>query len=68
MGGWSEWFKDSNGDSVSSKTDSRPDGGTTEHHLRDTGGSKSDHQHIVIERDKDGRTERAHAIPNKSKR
>ncbi len=68
MGGWSGWFSDSNGDSVNEKIESRSDGGSTSHYLRDTGGSKSDHQHVVVERDSEGRTERAHGIPNKSKR
>ncbi|MFA6077639.1 MAG: hypothetical protein WC724_01320 [Candidatus Paceibacterota bacterium] len=66
--GWGNWFSDSNGDSVSEKTESRSDGGTTYEVLRDTGGSKSDHQHIIVERSSDGRAERAHALPNKSKR
>lgn len=65
---WSNWFNDNNGDSVSEKTESRSDGGTTEHYLRDTGGDKSDHQHIVVEKDSSGHTERAHGIPNKSQR
>ncbi len=67
MGGWGGWFNDKGG-SVNEKTESRSDGGSTSHYLRDTGGSKSDHQHIVVERDSSGRAERAHGIPNKSKR
>jgi len=66
--GWSDWFSDSNGDSVSSKTESRSDGGTTEHYLRDTGSGKDNHQHIVIDKDSGGRSERSHAYPNKSQR
>ena len=66
--GWSDWFNDDNGDSVKEKTESREDGGTTEHFLRDTGGSKNDHQHVVVEKDSGGRVERAHGTPNKSKR
>jgi len=66
--GWSDWFRDSNGDKVSSKTESRKDGSSTEHHLRDTGSGRNDHQHIVVERDSSGRTESAHGYPNKSER
>ena len=67
--GWSDWISEKDtGDKVSEKVDSRPDGGTTEHYLRDTGGSKSDHQHIVVEKDSTGRAERAHGYPNKSRR
>ena len=65
---WGNWFKDDNGDSVKEKTESRSDGGKTEHFLRDTGGDKSDHQHIVVEKSPSGHTERAHGLPNKSKR
>lgn len=68
MGKWSDWFSDSNGDKVSEKTVERDDGGRTEHYIRDTGGSKSDHQHIIVEKDSSGRAERAHGIPNKSRR
>lgn len=66
--GWSEWFKDAKGESVQEKSVARSDGGRTEHYLRDTGGSKNDHQHIVVERSSTGRAERAHGYPNKSKR
>ncbi len=65
---WSGWFSDSNGDSVNEKTESKSDGGTTYEVMRDTGGNKSDHQHIIVEKDSNGRAERAHALPNKSKR
>jgi hypothetical protein len=64
---WSNWFKDSGG-SVSEKTVSRSNGETTTHYLRDTGGSKADHQHIAVHRDSSGHTTSANAVPNKSKR
>lgn len=66
--GWTSWFKDDNGDSVKEKVEAKSGGGTTEHTLRDTGGTKADHQHIVVEKDPTGKIERAHAVPNKSKR
>jgi len=66
--GYGGWDKDKSGASVNSRSESRPDGGTTEHHLWDRGGDKKDHQHVVVERDSTGRVERTHAYPNKSKR
>lgn len=66
--GWSDWFKDDSGSSVSEKTSSRSGGGTTTEYLRDTGGSKSDHQHISVHRDSSGHAKSANAVPNKSKR
>jgi len=65
---WSNWFKDDNGDSVSEKIVERSDGGKTVHILRDTGGDKDDHQHIVVQISPSGKTERAHGVPIKSKR
>lgn len=65
--GWSDWFKDSNGDSVKEKTSSSGNRTTTEW-LRSTGGSKNDHQHIAVHRDSSGRAKSANGVPNKSKR
>lgn len=65
--GWSGWFKDSGG-SVNEKTKDRQGGGTTTEYIRDTGGSKNDHQHIAVHKDSSGRVKSANAVPNKSKR
>lgn len=67
MGFWSGWFSDG-GSSVNEKTTERSGGGTTTHYLRDTGGSRADHQHIAVHKDSSGHIKSANAVPNKSRR
>lgn len=64
--GWSDWFKDSGGE-AKEKVETTPSGATNTHWLRDTGGSKADHVHIVQKVDSGGKKS-AHSAGNKSKR
>ena len=67
--GWGKWFSDDNGQKVSEKTIHRSDGSSQEHFLRSgSGGSKSDHSHIVVNKDSSGKITSAHSNVVKSKR
>lgn len=59
--GWTDWFKDPTGPGeVAEKSSSTSSGGTRTEYLRTEDnartGSKSDHSHVVVERDASGHT------------
>jgi len=64
--GWTDWFQDGS-DKCSEKTESHKDGSTTEHYLRSSG-DKSDHSHVVVNKDSSGKITSAHGTPPKSRR
>lgn len=54
MGGWSNWIPDGTGEKIAEKVTVEDDGSSTFESLRTNEGSKEDHQHVYINRDKDG--------------
>jgi len=52
--GWTKWFSDGTGEKMSEKVTVREDGSSKYESLRSNEGSKSDHQHVYINRDSSG--------------
>jgi hypothetical protein len=66
--GWGKWFTDDRGDKVKEKTVERNDGGRREETLRTTSGDRSDHSHVVVNYNSEGKITSAHGAPEKSNR
>lgn len=65
--GWSDWFKDSSGGEVTTKTTQESNGTTKTEWLRTSDnaktGSRDDHSHVVVRESADGRkTSSGHGI------
>lgn len=58
--GWSKWFSDGTGEKTTEKTTTRSDGSSKYESLRSNNGSKSDHQHVYINRDASGNYAKDH--------
>lgn len=54
MGWLKDWFSDGTGEKMNEKVTVREDGSTKFESMRSNSGSKSDHQHVWINRDSSG--------------
>ena len=65
--GWSKWVKHF-GDLVSSKSVNNSDGSSSTHYLRAKGGNRSNHNHVVVNKNSSGRISSAHGNTYKKDR
>jgi hypothetical protein len=67
--GWGKWFSFGSGE-VREKTESTPTGGTREQYLHTSGegGSRRNHDHVVVNKNSSGKITSAHSAGKKDSR